>query len=48
VVIGYDDTARRMIIADPGYGMEVSMSYTDFLKRWRGTSELIIAVTSRI
>jgi hypothetical protein len=47
-VIGYDDTARRMIIADPGYGAEISYSYTDFLKRWRGTSELIIAVTSRI
>jgi len=48
VVIGYDDTARRMIIADPGYGKEISYSYTDFLKRWHGTSELIIAVTSRI
>ena len=48
VVIGYDDTARRMIIADPGYGAEVSYSYTDFLKRWRISSELIIAVTSRI
>jgi hypothetical protein len=48
VVIGYDDTARRMIIADPGYGGEISYSYTDFLKRWRISSELIIAVTSRI
>jgi hypothetical protein len=48
VVIGYDDTARRMIIADPGYGAEVSYSYVDFLIRWRISSELIIAVTSRI
>ncbi|HET6459318.1 MAG TPA: C39 family peptidase [Syntrophales bacterium] len=48
VVIGYDDTERRMITADPAYGTEVSMSYADFLKRWRESSELIIAVTSRI
>jgi len=48
VVIGYDDTARRMIIADPGYGTEISYSYVSFLSRWRITSELIIAVTSRI
>ncbi|HUH65900.1 MAG TPA: C39 family peptidase [Syntrophales bacterium] len=48
VVIGYDDTARRMIIADPAYGAEVSYPYVDFLARWRISSELIIAVTSRI
>lgn len=48
VVIGYDDTARRMIIADPAYGAEVSMTYADFLRWWHGTSELMIAVISRM
>jgi ABC-type bacteriocin/lantibiotic exporter with double-glycine peptidase domain len=48
VVIGYDDTARRMIIADPAWGAEIAMSYTDFLQRWYGTRQLMIAVTSRI
>ncbi len=48
VVIGYDDTERRMIIADPAYGAEIEVLYTDFLKRWRISNELIIAVTSRI
>jgi hypothetical protein len=47
-VIGYDNTARRMIIAKPEYGKEISYSYTGFLKRWHGTRELIIAVTLRI
>jgi len=48
VVTGYDDTERRMYIADPAYGAEVSYSYVDFLARWRVSSELVIAVTSRI
>jgi uncharacterized protein YvpB len=48
VVIGYDDTARRMIVADPAYGAEVSMTYVEFLRRWYGTRELMITVTSRI
>ncbi|HUH65899.1 MAG TPA: C39 family peptidase [Syntrophales bacterium] len=48
VVIGYDDTERRMYIADPGYGREIYYSYTDFLRRWHGTRELLIVVTSRI
>ena len=48
VVIGYDDSARKMIIADPAYGAEVSMPYAEFLRRWHGTSELMITVTSRI
>ncbi|MGO9139369.1 MAG: C39 family peptidase [Syntrophales bacterium] len=48
VVIGYDDTARKMIVADPAWGAEVAMPYTEFLQRWYGTSQLMIAVTSRI
>ena len=48
VVIGYDDTARKMIVADPAYGAEVAMPYVEFLRRWYGTRELMITVTSRI
>jgi ABC-type bacteriocin/lantibiotic exporter with double-glycine peptidase domain len=48
VVIGYDDTARKMIVADPAYGAEVAMPYVEFLRRWHGTRELMITVTSRI
>jgi uncharacterized protein YvpB len=48
VVIGYDDTARKMIVADPAYGAEVAMPYVEFLRRWFGTRELMITVTSRI
>ena len=48
VVIGYDDTTRKMIIADPAYGAEIAMPYAEFLRRWHGTSELMIAVTSKI
>jgi len=47
VVIGYDDKERKMIVADPGYGAEVAMSYAEFLRKWRVARELI-AVTSRI
>jgi hypothetical protein len=47
VVIGYDDTARKMIVADPAYGTEIAVPYTEFLQRWHGARELI-AVTSRI
>jgi hypothetical protein len=48
VVIGYDDIARKMIVADPAYGAEVAMPYVEFLRRWFGTRELMITVTSRI
>ncbi|MGZ3594711.1 MAG: C39 family peptidase [Syntrophales bacterium] len=48
VVIGYDDTARKMIVADPAWGAEIAMPYTEFLQRWYGTRQLMIAVTSRI
>jgi hypothetical protein len=48
VVIGYDDTARKMIVADPAYGVEMAMPYVEFLRRWYGTRELMIAVTSGI
>ncbi len=48
VVIGYDDNAREMIVADPAWGAEVAMPYAEFLRRWFGTRELMITVTSRI
>jgi hypothetical protein len=48
VVIGYDDKERRMIVADPAFGTEISYTYIQFMQRWHGTSELIIAVTLRI
>jgi len=48
VVIGYDDRAREMIVADPAWGAEVAMPYAEFLRRWFGTRELMITVTSRI
>jgi hypothetical protein len=47
VVIGYDDTARKMIVADPAYGAEIAMPYVEFLRRWQVRREMI-AVTSRI
>lgn len=47
VVIGYDDTARKMILADPAYGAEIAMPYVEFLRRWQVRREMI-AVTSRI
>ncbi len=47
VVIGYDDTAGKMIVADPGYGAEIAMPYVEFLRRWQVRREMI-AVTSRI
>jgi hypothetical protein len=48
VVIGYNDTERTMIVADPAWGAEVAMPYIAFLARWHGTRELMITVTSRI
>jgi hypothetical protein len=47
VVIGYDDTAGKIIVADPAYGAEIAMPYVEFLRRWQVRREMI-AVTSRI
>jgi len=47
VVIGYDDIAGKMIVADPAYGAEIAIPYVEFLRRWQVRREMI-AVTSRI
>ena len=47
VAIGYDDTAGKMIVADPAYGVEIAMPYAEFLRRWQVRREMI-AVTSKI
>jgi len=48
VVIGYDDALRKMAVADPAYGFEVMMPYTEFLRRWYRANNLIIIVTSKL
>lgn len=48
VVIGYDDALRKMVVADPAYGFEVMIPYTEFLRRWYRTNNLIIIVTSKL
>ena len=48
VVIGYDDTRRKMVVADPAYGFEVMIPYTEFLRRWYRTNNLMIIVTSKL
>jgi len=48
VVIGYDDTARRMVIAEPSCGCEMMLPYREFLRWWQKTDNLMVIVTSRL
>lgn len=48
VVIGYDDGTRRMVIAEPSCGCEMTLRYRDFLQRWQKTDCLLVIVTSRL
>lgn len=48
LVIGYDDTLRKMVVTDPAFGSEVILSYKEFLSRWYRTNNLVVTVTSKI
>jgi uncharacterized protein YvpB len=45
VVIGYDDVYNLIIVADPGYGREISLSYDEFKNQWERARNVMIAVS---
>jgi len=44
VIIGYDDSYGTIIVADPSFGCELSLSYDEFKDRWRRARNVMIAV----
>jgi len=45
VIIGYDDVYKSVVIADPGYGCEISLSYDEFKDQWVKARKAMIAVS---
>ncbi len=44
VVVGYDDTARRVVLHDPAFGPAVSVGYDDFERAWAFTDRAYIVM----
>ena len=45
VIIGYDDVYKLVILADPGYGREISIPYDKFMDEWGRVNRPMIAVS---
>lgn len=45
VIIGYDDVYKSVVVADPGYGREISLSYDEFRNQWERVRNVMIAVS---
>ena len=45
VIIGYDDVYKLVILADPGYGREISITYDQFMNEWGRVNRPMIAVS---
>ena len=45
VIIGYDDVYKSVVVADPGYGREISLSYDQFIDQWERVRSVMIAVS---
>ena len=45
VIIGYDDVYKAVVLADPGYGREISLSYDEFMDEWGRVNKPMIAVS---
>jgi hypothetical protein len=45
VIIGYDDVYKELVVADPGYGREISVSYDEFRNQWQSNWSVLIAVS---
>jgi uncharacterized protein YvpB len=44
VIIGYDDVYKAVVLADPGYGREISLGYDQFMDEWGRVNRPMIAV----
>jgi len=45
VIIGYDDVYKTVVLADPGYGREISIGYDEFMDQWGRVNRPMIAVS---
>jgi hypothetical protein len=45
VIIGYDDVYKAVVLADPGYGREISIGYDEFMDEWGRANRAMIAVS---
>jgi uncharacterized protein YvpB len=45
VIIGYDDVYKTVVLADPGYGREISIGYDEFMDEWGRANRPMIAVS---
>ncbi len=45
VIIGYDDVYKSVVLADPGYGREISIGYDEFMNEWGRANRPMIAVS---
>lgn len=45
VIIGYDDVHKLVVVADPGYGREISLSYDQFIDQWERVRSVMTAVS---
>ena len=45
VIIGYDDVYKSVVLADPGYGREISITYDEFMDEWGRANRPMIAVS---
>jgi uncharacterized protein YvpB len=45
VIIGYDDVYKSVVLADPGYGREISIGYDEFMDEWGRANRPMIAVS---
>jgi uncharacterized protein YvpB len=45
VIIGYDDVYKSVVLADPGYGREISITYDQFMDEWGRANRPMIAVS---
>jgi hypothetical protein len=45
VIIGYDDVYKAVVLADPGYGREISIGYDEFMDQWGRANRPMIAVS---
>ena len=45
VIIGYDDVYKTVIVADPSFGRELTISYDDFKTWWGRARNVMIAVS---
>ena len=45
VIIGYDDVYKEVVLADPGYGREISITFDEFMDEWGRANKPMIAVS---